>query len=83
MVRFCVDHGYMGDSSTACRKSYHALYRRAPCLFDELGLARADGRYTPVLAHMARVDVLIIDDFANAPITVIPVAPRDMGDTQP
>jgi DNA replication protein DnaC len=27
-----------------CRKGYHALYRRAPRLFHELALARADGR---------------------------------------
>jgi DNA replication protein DnaC len=53
----------------ACRKGYRALYRRAPRLFDELRLARADGSYTRVLARIARVDVLIIDDFAIAPIT--------------
>lgn len=53
----------------ACRKGYRALYRRAPRLFDELKLARADGTYQRVLARFARLDVLIIDDFAIAAIT--------------
>ena len=52
----------------ACRKGYRALYRRASRLFDELKLARADGTYQRVLARIARVDVLIVDDFAIAPI---------------
>ena len=45
-----------------------AIYRRAPRLFDELKIARADGTYRAVLARLARVDVLVIDDFAVAPI---------------
>lgn len=47
----------------ACRKGFRALYRRAPRLFDELKLARADGTYQRVLARIARIDVLVIDDF--------------------
>lgn len=53
----------------ACRKGYRALYRRAPRLFDELKLARADGTYQRLLTRFARLDVLIIDDFAIAPVT--------------
>jgi DNA replication protein DnaC len=45
----------------ACRKGFRALYRRAPRLFEELALARADGTYPRVLARVARFDVLIID----------------------
>jgi len=52
----------------ACRKGYRALYRRAPRLFDELRLARADGSYPRLLSRLARVDVLVIDDFAIAPV---------------
>lgn len=52
----------------ACRRGYRAIYRRAPRLFDELKIARADGTYRVVLARLARVDVLVIDDFAVAPI---------------
>jgi DNA replication protein DnaC len=52
----------------ACRHGHRALYRRASRLYDELTLARADGTYARVLARLARVDVLIIDDFALAPL---------------
>ncbi|HVY45250.1 MAG TPA: IS21-like element helper ATPase IstB [Minicystis sp.] len=52
----------------ACRKGFRAFYRRAPRLFDELRLARADGSYTRLLARLARVDVLVLDDFAIAPV---------------
>ena len=47
----------------ACRKGYRALYRRAPRLFDELTLARADGTYPRLLAKLARIDLLVIDDW--------------------
>lgn len=53
----------------ACRKGFRACYRRAPRFFDELRLARADGSYPRLLARLARVDVLVIDDFAIAPVT--------------
>ena len=52
----------------ACRKGFRSLYRRASRLFDELKLARADGTYPRLLAKLARVDVLVIDDFAVAPV---------------
>lgn len=47
----------------ACRKGFSAVYRRASRLFDELALARADGSYVRLLAKLARVDVLVIDDW--------------------
>jgi len=47
----------------ACRKGMRVLYRRVPRLFDELGLARADGSYARVLARFAKADLLILDDF--------------------
>jgi DNA replication protein DnaC len=53
----------------ACRKGYRAIYRRAPRLFQELTLARADGTYARLLARLARTDVLIIDDWALSPLT--------------
>lgn len=52
----------------ACRQGYRALYRRAPRLYQELALARADGTYPRTLARLARVDVLVIDDWAMAPL---------------
>lgn len=53
----------------ACRKGFRAVYRRASRLFDELRIARADGTYVRVLARLARVDVLVIDDFAISPVS--------------
>lgn len=52
----------------ACRKGYRALYRRASRLFSELALARADGTYARLLGRLARIDVLVIDDWALAPV---------------
>lgn len=52
----------------ACRQGFRACYRRAPRFFDELRLARADGSYPRLLGRLARVDVLVIDDFGIAPI---------------
>jgi len=47
----------------ACREGYHSLYLRAPRLFDDLALGRADGRYRKMLSAYARVDLLVIDDW--------------------
>lgn len=52
----------------ACRKGHRAIYRRASRLFDELTMARADGTYVRLLAKLARADVLVIDDWAMAPL---------------
>ena len=51
----------------ACRRGFSATYRRASRLFDELALARADGSYVRLLAKLARVDVLVIDDWGLTP----------------
>lgn len=52
----------------ACRLGYRALYRRAPRLFDELALARADGTYPRLLARFARTEVLVLDDWGLSPV---------------
>jgi len=52
----------------ACRKGYRAYYRRASRLFDDLKLARADGTYGRLLGKLARVDVLVLDDWGLAPV---------------
>lgn len=52
----------------ACRKGYHAYYRRTSRLFDDLRLARADGSYSRLLAKLARMDVLVLDDWGLAPL---------------
>jgi len=53
----------------ACRKGYRAIYRRASRLFSELALARADGSHARLLSKLARADVLVLDDWAMAPVT--------------
>lgn len=47
----------------ACRKGYRALYYRASRLFDDLVLARATGTQARLLARIARMDVLALDDW--------------------
>ena len=53
----------------ACREGLRALYLRAPRLFDDLALAKADGRYRKILAAYARIDLLLIDDWGLASLT--------------
>jgi DNA replication protein DnaC len=53
----------------ACRQGHRAIYRRLPRLFEELTLAHADGSYTTLLARLARVDVLVLDDWGLAAMT--------------
>jgi DNA replication protein DnaC len=46
----------------ACRKGLRVLYRRMPRLFEELGLAKAEGTYARALARLSTADVLVLDD---------------------
>jgi DNA replication protein DnaC len=52
----------------ACRTGHRAIYRRATRLFEELNLAHADGSYVRLLAKLARIDVLVLDDWGMAPV---------------
>src|ERR1700730_15370964 len=52
----------------ACRDGYSALYTRAQSLFRDLAIARADGSLRSLLAQISRIDVLVIDDWAMAPL---------------
>ncbi len=52
----------------ACRGGFRALYRRVPRLLEELALAHADGTYTRLLGRLAKVDVLVLDDWGLAPL---------------
>lgn len=53
----------------ACREGYNTLYLRAPRLFQELAVARGVGHYERILRSLVRCDLLIIDDWATAPLT--------------
>jgi DNA replication protein DnaC len=55
----------------ACRDGYTALYTRASQLFRDLAIARADGSLPRRLLRLARIDVLIVDDWAMAPLNEI------------
>jgi DNA replication protein DnaC len=55
----------------ACRDGFTALYTRAPQLFRELSVAHADGSLPRRLMRLARIDVLIVDDWAMAPLNEV------------
>ena len=48
---------------------------RAPRLFEELALCHADGSFRKRLATIARIQLVVIDDFA-----ISPLGPRDRND---
>ena len=52
----------------ACRDGFTAFYTRAAQLFRNLAAARADGSLPRRLLRLARIDVLIVDDWAMAPL---------------
>ena len=53
----------------ACRDNRSVLYHRVPRLLENLGLARGDGRYARMLKSLARVNLLILDDWGITPLT--------------
>jgi DNA replication protein DnaC len=53
----------------ACRDDRAVLYQRLPRLLDALALARGDGRHAGLLRTLARVALLILDDWGLAPLT--------------
>jgi len=52
----------------AARSGFSVLYARAPRLLEELRIAHGDGSFPKRLAQLSRLDLLVIDDFAIAPI---------------
>ena len=53
----------------ACREGCTAYYARTPRLFQELTIARADGTFARRLAALARLDLLLLDDWGVAPLS--------------
>ena len=47
----------------ACRQGFTALYAQTGRLLQEMTLAKGDGRYLKLLASIAKVNVLILDDW--------------------
>ena len=52
----------------AARSGFSVLYVRAARLFDELQVAHGDGSFARRLIQLARLDLLVIDDFAISPM---------------
>jgi DNA replication protein DnaC len=52
----------------ACRQGFAVVYTRFSRLLEELRIAHGDGSFGRRLAQLAKADVLIVDDFALAPI---------------
>src|SRR5690606_14221626 len=58
-------------AQAAIRQGFRALFLRVPRLLEQLAIARASAEYSKTLARMAKIDVLILDDFLLAPMTDI------------
>jgi DNA replication protein DnaC len=54
-------------AQAAIRRGHTTLYARAPRLLADLQLARGDGRYPRLLAQLAKVRLLLLDDFLITP----------------
>jgi DNA replication protein DnaC len=52
----------------ACREGYNTLYLRMTKLFEDLALAKGDGRYLKLLASFAKADLLVLDDYGLEPL---------------
>jgi len=53
----------------ACREGYTAQYIRLPRIFQELHIAKGDGRYEKILKAFAKTDLLIFDDWGLIKLT--------------
>jgi DNA replication protein DnaC len=56
-------------ANQACRQGHSVLYVRLPRLLPALAIGRGDGSYAKSLVQLAKTDVLVIDDWALAPLT--------------
>lgn len=50
----------------ACREGYTTVYQRISRLFEDLSLAKGDGRYIKMLTAFAKTDLLVLDDYGLA-----------------
>jgi len=53
----------------ACREGYSTQYLRLSRLFQDLVIAKGDGRYSKLLISFAKTDLLIFDDFGISKLT--------------
>lgn len=50
----------------ACRQGLSVLFARLPLLLEDLAVSHGDGSFRKRLAQLAKVDLLILDDFDMA-----------------
>ena len=53
----------------ACKKGLKVRYVKLPLYLDELCVSQANGNYAKELANLAKVELLILDDFGLNPLT--------------
>lgn len=56
-------------SHKACLMGFNVRYVRLPQLLQELQIAKGDGRYIKLMQQLAKVHVLILDDWGLAPLS--------------
>jgi len=56
-------------AQAACRQGFRALCIRTPRLLQRLAIARAEGTYAQELARIAKIAVLVLDDFLLTPMS--------------
>ena len=60
----------------ACREGFTAQYLRLPKLLQELPMAKGDGTYAKLLTRLAKIEVLILDDWGLSKL--VAEQPRDL-----
>src|SRR5690606_21828855 len=60
----------------ACLEGYKALYVRLPRLLDDVRISRGDGTYAKRLRALAKIDLVVLDDWGLAKLT--PDSQRDL-----
>jgi DNA replication protein DnaC len=63
-------------ANAACRQGLSCRYYRMPRLLSDLLTARGDGSYPKLLTRLAKIQLLILDDWGLAPLA--PQEARDM-----
>jgi len=53
----------------ACQEGFSARYLRLPRLLAELDIAKAEGGYRSKLASLARIDLIVLDDWLITPLS--------------
>ena len=62
----CQHQNVCALAEKACQDGFTAGYTRAPQLFRDLALARADGSLRSLLARLAKIDAHLVDDWVMA-----------------